>query len=161
MTVQVTTTQAPKDSREKLLEQAMARHHDSGGALIEVLHVAQQLYGFLSPPLLKLVARKLKLPPSRVFGVATFYHLFRLAPAKIHSALVCAGTACYAAGSSKLTETLERRCDPNQWTLEAGHCIGSCGLAPVVICEGETLSRTTPAELLERVDTIEGGASRP
>ena len=57
--------------RSDLLERAMARHHYSGDALIEILHRAQELYGYLSPPVLNRVARSLKLPPSRVFGVAT------------------------------------------------------------------------------------------
>src|ERR1700689_3369318 len=69
----------------------MARHHNSGDALIEILHTAQQLYGYLSRPLLKKIARGLKLPPSRVLAVATFYHLFRFSPAKAHSIVVCLG----------------------------------------------------------------------
>ena len=71
---------APKDNREKLLERAMSRHHYSGDALIEVLHTAQELFGFLPPPLLKTVAHKLRLPLSHVLGVATFYHFFSLKP---------------------------------------------------------------------------------
>jgi NADH:ubiquinone oxidoreductase subunit E len=67
---------APKDNREKMLERAMSRHQYSGAALIEVLHTAQELFGYLSPALLKTIARKLKLPPSRVLGVASFYHFF-------------------------------------------------------------------------------------
>src|SRR5579872_3931909 len=96
------------EEREKLLERAMARHNNSGDALIEVLHAAQQLYGYLSKPLLKKIARTLKLPPSRVLGVATFYHLFRFAPHDEHSAVVCLGTACYVGGGAGLMSVMCR-----------------------------------------------------
>jgi len=147
------TSLTAADTRDKLLERAMARHHHSGDALIEILHTAQQLYGYLSRRLLKTIARKLKLPPSRVLGVATFYHLFRFEPVKAHSAVVCLGTACYAAGGLELMAGLRQHCRTDQahWTLETGRCVGSCGLAPVVICDGEALSRVTPARLEARV----------
>jgi bidirectional [NiFe] hydrogenase diaphorase subunit len=137
----------PRDEREKLLDRAMARHHNSGDALIEILHTAQQLYGYLSRPLLHKISRTLKLPPSKVLGVATFYHLFRFAPHKKHSAVVCLGTACYAGGGPELMSTTRRCTSSDQWTIEAGRCVGSCGLAPIVICDGVPLSRVTPAEL--------------
>ena len=132
----------------------MVRHQYAGSALIEILHAAQELYGYLSVPLLNTIAHKLSLPPSRVLGVATFYHLFRFAPHKAHSATVCLGTACYAAGGMELMETARNRCTPDQWTLEAGRCVGSCGLAPVVICDGEPLSRLTAAQLEARLREI-------
>ena len=94
-------TPAGKDPA-KLLESEMARHHYASHALIEILHAAQQIYGFLSAPLLKEIARKLRMPPSRVFGVATFYHLFRFHPAAPHTASVCMGTACYVEGAAEL-----------------------------------------------------------
>lgn len=135
------------EEREKLLERAMARHHHSGGALIEVLHTAQELYGYLSRPLLKTIARNLKLPPSKVLGVASFYHLFRFAPTKAHCAVACLGTACYVAGGMELMTTLQEHCAPEQWTIETGRCMGSCGLAPIVICDGAVLSRVSPGRL--------------
>lgn len=125
----------------------MARHHHSGSALIEVLHAAQELYGYLSKPLLNSIAHKLRLPPSRVLGVATFYHLFRFAPHKAHTATVCLGTACYAAGGTELMEMVRQRCSADRWSIEAGRCVGSCGLAPIVITDGEPLGRLTPEDL--------------
>ena len=138
------------EERAKLLDRAMARYHYSGDALIEILHIAQQLNGYLSKPLLETIARKLKLPPSRVLGVATFYHLFRLEPLKSHSAVVCLGAACYAAGAAVLMSRLKQECEVD-WTIGAGRCVGSCGLAPVVVCDGEPWSRVTVAELVNRL----------
>lgn len=139
----------PSESREKTLERVMSRHQYSGSALIEVLHAAQQLYGYLSKPMLGMIAHTLRLPPSKVLGVATFYHLFRFAPVREHTAVVCLGTACYAAGGTELLAVVKRRGKESEWTVEAGRCVGSCGLAPVVICDGEALSRVS-REALER-----------
>jgi bidirectional [NiFe] hydrogenase diaphorase subunit len=135
------------EAREKTLERVMSRHQYSGSALIEVLHAAQELYGHLSKPKLGVIAHKLRLPPSKVLGVATFYHLFRFRPARQHTAVVCLGTACYVAGGTELMSELQRRCPENEWTVEIGRCVGSCGLAPVVIWDGEALSRATPESL--------------
>ena len=74
-----------------------------------MLHTAQELFGHLTPVLLREVALKLKLPPSRVLGVATFYHLFTFKPKGEHTCIVCLGTACYVAGAPQLVQALERR----------------------------------------------------
>jgi len=150
-----------RDNREKLLERAMSRHQYSGAALIEVLHTAQELFGSLPSPLLKTIARKLKLPPSRVLGVATFYHFFSLKPKGEHTFVVCTGTACYVAGAFSLVEKLERRCakaghttEDGKVSVETARCIGSCGLAPAVIHDGSVLARVTVAGLDVELDKI-------
>jgi bidirectional [NiFe] hydrogenase diaphorase subunit len=150
-----------KDNREKLLERAMSRHQYSGDALIEVLHTAQELFGFLSAPLLRNIARKLKLPPSRVLGVASFYHFFSLKPKGEHTFTVCLGTACYVAGALGLVERLEKRCckagtttPDGKVSVETARCIGSCGLAPAVIYDGAVLARVTPAGLDRELEGI-------
>jgi bidirectional [NiFe] hydrogenase diaphorase subunit len=150
-----------KDNREKLLERAMSRHQYSGDALIEVLHTAQELYGFLPPALLKTIARKLRLPPSRVLGVATFYHFFSLQPKAAHTFVVCLGTACYVAGALGLVESLNRRCGKPEnagvskdVSVETARCIGSCGLAPAVIFDGKVLARVTPKLICAELESI-------
>ena len=95
------------DNRFKILEATMKRHQYQPDALIEVLHKAQELFGFLSTDLLITIARGLKLPPSRVYGVATFYHFFSLAPQGEHTCAVCLGTACYVKGAAALLATVE------------------------------------------------------
>lgn len=132
------------DEKAQSLAGVMASCHDAGDCLIEVLHAAQQLYGYLDPGVLRFIAHRLRLPPSRVLGAATFYHLFRFAPAEPHSVLVCQGTACYVAGAEQLASIVTGR--PG-WKLRTGRCIGSCGVAPLVVCDGATLSRVTPARL--------------
>ncbi len=152
---------AVRDNREKFLERAMARYNYSGDALIEVLHTAQELYGFLTPILLKQIAHKLRLPPSRVLGVATFYHFFSLEPKGEHSFIVCTGTACYVAGAQELVGKLEHRCCKSGGTSPDGkvsvstaRCIGSCGLAPAVILDGKILAKVDAESLSRELDRI-------
>lgn len=154
--VLVTTSDA---DRSRLLDRTLARYAQSADALIEVLHVAQQLHGYLPSPVLAEIARRLKLPPSRVLGVATFYHLFRLEPDRVHTAVVCLGTACYTAGAQALIALLGRHehAHPGTWTVRIGRCLGSCGLAPIVLCDGEALSRATPEMLGNRLDATSPG----
>ena len=161
VSTQVNAPVSAKDNREKLLERAMSRHQYSGDALIEVLHTAQELFGYLSPPLLKTISHKLKLPPSRVLGVATFYHFFSLKPKGEHTFVVCIGTACYVAGALGLIQGLEHRCakagqttPDGKVSVETARCIGSCGLAPAVIYDGTVLARVTPAQIDAQLDKI-------
>jgi bidirectional [NiFe] hydrogenase diaphorase subunit len=144
-----------------MLERAMSRHGYAGDALIEVLHTAQELYGFLTPELLKTIAHKLKLPPSRVLGVATFYHFFSLEPKGEHSYIVCLGTACYVKGALGLLEALEQRCtkagsttSDGKVSVNSARCIGACGLAPAIIRNGEIVGRLTPQSLHDELDSI-------
>jgi bidirectional [NiFe] hydrogenase diaphorase subunit len=135
----------------QVVDAAILRHHCSPSALIEVLRVAQGAYGYLSRALLRHVSRGLKLPPSRVYGVATFYHLFTLTPPGAHVCDVCLGTACYAKGGLGLLDALERqlgvragatRAD-GRATLLTSRCVGSCGMAPLVVFDGTPVGPLT------------------
>src|SRR3954463_14055146 len=132
------------DKRFKLLEATMKRHQYQPDALIEVLHTAQELFGYLDNDLLILIAHSLKLPPSRVYGVATFYHFFSLAPKGEHSCVVCMGTACYVRGAAGVMSALEQRfgiksgqtTPDRKVSLLTARCLGACGLAPAVVFDG-------------------------
>jgi bidirectional [NiFe] hydrogenase diaphorase subunit len=139
----------------------MSRHQYAGSALIEVLHTAQELFGYLSTELLSTIAHKLRLPPSRVLGVASFYHFFSLEPKGEHTFVVCLGTACYVAGALGLVETLERRCCKTGTTspdgkisVQTARCIGSCGLAPAVIYDGAIMARATSQQLALQLEQL-------
>src|SRR5262249_54769477 len=128
-------------------------------ALIEVLHAAQKLFGFLEPTLLHFVAHKLKLPPSRVFGVATFYHLFTLEPPGRHTCIVCTGTACYVKGANCLLAAVSQATGikPGQTTPDGEltfrtvRCLEPCGLAPVAVLDGTIHGNVTAEALVEQV----------
>src|SRR5690242_13703482 len=90
------------DKRFKMLDAAMKRHGFRGDALLEILHQAQELFGFLADDVLVHVGRSLRLPLSRVYGVATFYNHFALAPKGAHTCTICMGTACYVRGAGEI-----------------------------------------------------------
>lgn len=133
----------------------MKRHQFRHDALIEVLHVAQELFGYLEVDLLYFIARRLKLPPSRVYGVATFYHLFTLKPKGRHTCVVCLGTACYVKGADALLAAIreEAQVQPGQTTangavsLVIARCLGACGNAPVVVLDGAVQGSQTPDDI--------------
>ena len=108
------------DERFNLLDAAMKRHRFALDALIEVLHVAQKVFGYLEPGILNYVAHALKLPPSRVYGVATFYHLFSFVPKGRHTCIVCTGTACYVQGAGRLLAAVQKGIgiSPGETTLD-------------------------------------------
>lgn len=132
-----------------------------------MLHKAQDLYGYLDEPLLWHVARALKLPPSRVYGVATFYHLFRLKPRGEHTCLVCTGTACFVKGADKLLAAIEKQYGvrPGQTTADGklsivtARCIGACGIAPTVVLDGDTLGQMSSERLSNRLKGLVGGGT--
>lgn len=168
MTTPATDTTADRnprsvaDNRQKILEATMKRFQYQGDALIEVLHKAQELYGFLSPELLSEVARRLKLPPSRVYGVATFYHFFSLAPQGEHSCTVCLGTACYVRGAAILLRELEalsgvqagRTSADGRFSLLTARCLGACGIAPAVVLDGEVVGHADRSDLKARIQAL-------
>lgn len=147
------------DNRFKMLEATMKRHQYQADALIEVLHTAQELFGFLDMDLLLHVAHSLKVPPSRVFGVATFYHFFSLKPQGEHTCVICMGTACYVKGAGNLVAAIERLCgikagettSDGKVSLITARCLGACGIAPAVVLDGQVAGYQTPETLTETV----------
>jgi bidirectional [NiFe] hydrogenase diaphorase subunit len=150
---------ASGDKRFKILEAHMKKYQFRHDALIEILHKAQELFGYLEDDLLLFVAYKLKLPPSRVYGVATFYHFFTLKPQGKHTCVVCLGTACYVKGADKVLAAIEARArikagettPDNQLSLLTARCIGACGIAPAVVYDGAVTPRQTSETALEHV----------
>lgn len=150
---------ASGDKRFKILEAHMKKHQFNQDALIEVLHKAQELFGYLEDDLLLFIAYRLKLPASRVYGVATFYHFFTLKPKGQHTCVVCMGTACYVKGADKVLAAVEEKAKikagettaDNQLSLLTARCIGACGIAPAVVYDGTVTPRQTPEIALEKV----------
>ena len=147
------------DKRFKILDATMKRHQHQPNALIEVLHKAQELFGCLELDVLLYVARALKLPPSRVYGVATFYHLFSLKPQGEHACTVCLGTACFVKGAGEIMAAVEKiaRVKSGETTRDGklsvltARCIGACGIAPAVVFDGLTTGRQTAETVLARI----------
>jgi bidirectional [NiFe] hydrogenase diaphorase subunit len=158
---QATTKHPSGDKRFKLLDATMKRHQYQQDSLIEVLHKAQELFGYLKTDLLLYIAHQLKLPLSQVYGVATFYHFFSLTPQGAHSCVVCMGTACYVKGAAALLATVEQcaQIHPAQTTadgqvsLQTARCLGACGIAPAVVFDGTVEGYQTPEGVRQQVET--------
>ena len=147
------------DARWKLVAAVMRRHGYRPNALIETLHCAQEAFGYLEPEALDYVAASLGVPPSKVYGVATFYHFFTLKPKGEHTCVVCTGTACYIKGAADILEAIEKEFNvqpgettaDNKLSLLTARCFGSCGLAPAATFDGEVVGKLTPEAALERI----------
>lgn len=137
--------------QEQQLKQVIEEHKDHEGSLMQVLQLAQGIYGYLPIEVQKMVADGLGVPLSEVYGVATFYAQFTLFPKGKNQISVCLGTACYVKGSGKIHERLEKalgiksgECTPDgKFSLDACRCIGACGLAPVLTVNGDVYGRLT------------------
>jgi NADH:ubiquinone oxidoreductase subunit E len=113
------------------------------GSLIQILHLAQELYGYLPLELQAFIASSLDMPLSEVSGVVSFYSFFSTKPRGEHTIRVCLGTACYVRGSKKLVESLQQKLDveiggttkDGKFTFEVARCIGACGLAPAMMID--------------------------
>jgi bidirectional [NiFe] hydrogenase diaphorase subunit len=148
------------DKRFKILEVYMKKLQFRHDALIEILHKAQELFGYLEDDLLLFISYKLKLPASRVYGVATFYHFFTLKPQGEHTCVVCLGTACYVKGSDKVIAAVEGRLKikagettaDNKVSLLTARCIGACGIAPAITYDGQVAAKQTPEAALQKIN---------
>jgi bidirectional [NiFe] hydrogenase diaphorase subunit len=147
------------DKRWKIIAATMRKLGNQRNALIEALHSLQQAFGYLDKPGLTFIAGTLRIPLSQVFGAATFYHYFTMKPQGKHSCIVCTGTACYIKGAGELLKSIakEQGVKPGETTPDGelsiltARCFGACGLAPVVVMDGETHGRLTSGELQQRI----------
>src|SRR6478609_10141419 len=144
-----------QDKRWKLVDATIRRQGAQPRGLIEALHTVQEAFGYLDVQALRYVAMSLRVPLSRAFGVATFYHFFTLKPAGEHTCVVCLGTACYIKGAPQLLNGLKKDLGvgPGQTTPDGqisvltARCLGSCGLAPAVVYDKEVAGKVTPQQL--------------
>lgn len=139
------------DKRWKFVEATLRKHGYQPHALIETLHIIQEYFGFLENDALKYVAHSLQLPLSKVYGVATFYHLFQLKPKGEHTCVVCMGTACYIRGAGELVNAVKQELgiSPGETTEDkkvsclTARCLGACGLAPALVIDGQVVGNAT------------------
>jgi bidirectional [NiFe] hydrogenase diaphorase subunit len=153
--------QAPSDDKRwKIVEATARRHGKESHALIETLHTVQECFGYLDESALRYVAAVLRVPLSRVYGAATFYHFFTLKPKGKHTCVVCTGTACYIKGAPALLGAIEKRyaVKPGETTADdqlsvlTARCLGSCGLAPAAVLDSAVLGKVSPEQLVERIE---------
>jgi len=143
-----------KEQEEKLRE-VIKNHTGENGAVIPVLHEAQDIYGYLPIEVQKIISEGLNVPLAEIYGIVTFYTQFSLYPKGEYEVSVCLGTACYVKGSGTIIEKIKERlgidvgqCSADgKFSLNATRCIGACGLAPVMTVNDAVFGQVTPADL--------------
>lgn len=144
---------------EERFQELLERYRGERGALIPLLQGAQAIFGYLPKEVMMRVAEAAGEPLSKALGVATFYAQFRLKPHARHTIRCCHGTACHVSGATLISQELERYLGieagentPDMFfTLEEVHCVGACGMAPVVMINDRAYGKLTPDKAVAAV----------
>lgn len=147
------------DKRWRLVDAAMRRNGYRPQGLIETLHAVQEAFGYVDDAALRFVSDALRVPPSQVLGVTTFYHQFKMKPQGRHTCVICTGTACYIKGNDRALEHVQKTYDvavggttaDKNLSLVAARCVGACGLAPVVILDGVVVGKLADEAIQARI----------
>jgi NADH-quinone oxidoreductase subunit E len=142
-----------------LMDAVFDRYREQQGALIPILQRAQAVYGYLPPEVLQLIADRLGISLSKVYGVATFYSQFYLERRGRHVLKLCDGTACHVKGTPILMTAVEEEysvgpgetTEDGELTVEIVYCLGSCALAPVAVLDDQVMGRMRQEMLLRQV----------
>ncbi len=144
-----------KSPQFELIDRIVEKHKGEKGALIPVLHEAQETLGYLPEDVQAYIAEKLNVHLSEVYGVVSFYSLFSIVPKGKYKISVCLGTACYVKGAGNIMEEFESQLgvkvgqttEDGQFTLEGCRCLGCCGLAPVLMVNDKVYGRLTTKDV--------------
>ncbi|HSV32248.1 MAG TPA: NAD(P)H-dependent oxidoreductase subunit E [Atribacteraceae bacterium] len=158
-----TSTTSINDEQMDSLRLLLQDYKGKRGMLIQALHAAQNMIGYLPPSILKLISRVLDIPLSEVYGVVTFYHFFSMRPRGKHVVQICLGTACYVRGGQEILNRLQRDLgidvgeitEDGLYSMEVMRCAGACGLAPVVTVDNDVHKRVNPARITEIVKSYQ------
>ena len=134
----------------------MEQYGRAPDSLIQVLHRGQELFGYLPEEVLQYVAKGLRIPISKVYGVVTFYSFFTTVPKGKHTIMLCLGTACYVKGAERILPQLKKELgvelgqttSAHLFTLSAARCVGACGLAPVAMIGDDVYGKLTPDKMI-------------
>jgi NADH:ubiquinone oxidoreductase subunit E len=148
---------------EKVLEKIYQGHKDSEGNIISLLQSIQSELGYIPENAVVWFSKRLDIPASRFFGVATFYAQFHLQPRGKHIVTTCCGTACHVKGSERLINGLirelglpdgESTTGDREFTLEKVNCVGACSIAPVVIVNNKVHGKMTADALMREIKKL-------
>ncbi|MHC4666723.1 MAG: NADH-quinone oxidoreductase subunit NuoE family protein [Planctomycetota bacterium] len=145
------------NQKNELIEQIIDGYEAEVGMLIPMMQDIQAECGYLPTEHLRSLSKRLNVPLSRLYAVATFYSSFRLAPKGAHEVTLCVGTVCYLKGAGRISEAIckEFRVDPGGttrdrlFTFQAVNCVGCCAVAPVMLVDGEYYQGVTPESAVE------------
>lgn len=150
---------APEAAKVPDISRTVKKWQNKRGSLIMALHEIQNRYGYVPRDVSLQLAQLMEVPLARIYEVITFYNYFKLEPPGKYIISVCLGTACYLKGTKTLLDILkeELKVGEGQTTpdglfhLQPVRCVGCCGLAPVVVINGETYSKVTPERMRELI----------
>ncbi len=151
---------------EKTLEKILEEHRESEGNIISLLQDIENSFGYLSEDAVNWFSKKLDIPASRFFGVATFYSQFHFKPRGKNIITACCGTACHVKGSERLINGLRKELNLSddedttkdmEFTLEKVNCVGACSIAPVIIINKKIHGKTASDKLLKEIKSLKGG----
>ncbi len=145
---------------EVLIKSVCSRFRNDAHELINVLHELQHHLGYLPPEVQRVVAKELRIPVSKVYGVVTFYSFFTMVPKGKYEISVCLGTACYVRGGELIIDEFKRRLDvgvgettpDGLFSISSIRCVGACGLAPVVTIGEKVYGRVSPQQVRRIID---------
>lgn len=153
------------ESQEKIndLKKIVDKYKDTEGSLIQVLHEAQELYGYLPLEVQREISNLMNIPLAEIYGVVSFYTQFSINPKGKYKVNVCMGTACYVKGANEVLDKFRTRLsidvgectEDRKFSLDACRCIGACGLAPVVTINDDVYGKLTPDDVDAIIDKYE------
>jgi NADH-quinone oxidoreductase subunit E/NADP-reducing hydrogenase subunit HndA len=143
------------ESKVKELKEVCKKFNYDKGELINVLHAAQEIFGYLPAEVQEVVADQLNVNIAHVYGVVTFYSFFTMIPKGKHPISICMGTACYVRGAENVLDEFKRLLDvkvgettpDGKFSVSSLRCVGACGLAPVVTVGEKVYGRVAPEDV--------------
>jgi NADH-quinone oxidoreductase subunit E len=155
-----------KDPKFVKVDKFLSQFEGEKGSLISILQQTQREFGYLPEDVIYYIARKIQIPASTIYGVATFYAQFHLKPRGKYVIRVCLGTACHVSGANKILAEFEKQLgikpgettEDLKFTLETVGCLGACGLAPTIMINEKTYGKMTPEkvnEVLQKYNEME------
>ena len=142
----------------------MTLHKYQKDSLLEILHTANDIYGYLDKGLLLYISESLDLPPSHVFGVATFYSYFKFRKPGAHTVTFCIGTACFVKGIEDIIAAVKKEFNfemgetsaDGSLSLYTTRCIGACAMAPNVTIDDEVVGKATSDIVIKKIRSLIG-----
>jgi len=153
-----TTCACGKETEQEKLDrirEVIEEYKGVDGSLIQVLHIAQGIYGYLPEHVQQFVAKEMNVPLTEVYGVVTFYSLFSTRPKGKNKISICMGTACYVRGAKDVLKAFSQELgvkvggtsEDSKFTLEVTRCIGACGLAPAITVNDKVYQKVDPIQV--------------
>ena len=147
------------NAQYELLRQVIQEKKEVTNPLIEILHKAQEIFGYLPAEVQQFIADEMEIPVSQVFGVVTFYNFFSMKPRGKHMINVCMGTACFVKGAPKILQMLSDELSTKVgattkdglFTISSVRCVGACSLAPVFVIDEEAYGRVETRDKLKEI----------